>query len=124
MSNATEIPETRYAKSGDIYIAYQVLGTGPRDPVHVPGFLSHLELQWENPAWAHMLRRLGSFSRFIMFDKPGTDLSDRLSNLPTLEQRIDDVRAVMDTVGSERAAFFGISEEGRVVLGGFVVPCP
>jgi pimeloyl-ACP methyl ester carboxylesterase len=116
MSNATEIPETRYVKSGELYIAYQVFGAGSVDLVYVPGFVSHLERQWGNPAWAHMLRRLGSFARLIMFDKPGTGLSDRLSDVPTLEQRIDDVRAVMDAVGSERAAFFGISEGGPMSI--------
>jgi class 3 adenylate cyclase len=107
-----EIPETRYAKSGDIHIAYQVFGKGPLDLVWVPGFLSHVELQWQNPGLAHLLQRLSSFSRLIMFDKPGTGLSDRLATIPTLEQRMDDVRAVMDAVGSERAAFLGISEGG------------
>jgi class 3 adenylate cyclase len=107
-----DIPETRYTKSGDIHIAYQVVGTGPLDLVYVPGFVSHLEFQWQNPRWAQMLGRLASFSRLIMFDKPGTGLSDRLAAIPTLEQRMDDVRAVMDAVGSERAAFFGVSEGG------------
>ena len=111
-----EVPETRYVKSGDIHIAYQVFGSGPLDLVWVPGFLSHLELQWENPAWAHMLRRLGSFARVIMFDKPGTSLSDRLATIPTLEQRMDDVRAIMDAVGSERAALFAISEGGPMSI--------
>jgi len=99
-----EVPETRYAKSGDIHIAYQVIGKGPLDLVYVPGFVSHLEHQWQNPRWVHMLRRLASFSRLITSDKPGTGLSDRLAAIPTLEQRMDDVRAVMDAVGSERAA--------------------
>jgi pimeloyl-ACP methyl ester carboxylesterase/class 3 adenylate cyclase len=109
-------PETRYVKSGDTHIAYQVFGTGSLDLVHVPGFVSHLEHQWQNPRWAQMLRRLGSFARVIMFDKPGTGMSDRLSAIPTLEQRIDDVRAVMDAVGSERAAFFGVSEGGPMSI--------
>ena len=116
MNNSTEIPETRYVKSGELYIAYQVFGAGSVDLFYVPGFVSHLEHQWEDAAWAHMLRRLGSFSRVIMFDKPGTGLSDRLADFPTLEQRIDDVRAVMDAVGSERAAFFGISEGGPMSI--------
>lgn len=111
-----EVPETRYAKSGDIHIAYQVIGKGPLDLMYVPGFVSHLEHQWQNPRWAHMLRRLASFSRLIMFDKPGTGLSDRLAAIPTLEQRMDDVRAVMDAVGSERAAFFGVSEGGPMSI--------
>jgi class 3 adenylate cyclase len=107
-----EVPETRYAKSGDIHIAYQAVGKGPLDLVLVPGFISHVELQWQNPRLAHMLQRLASFSRLIIFDKPGTGLSDRLTAIPTLEQRMDHVRAVMDAVGSERAALFGISEGG------------
>ncbi len=111
-----EVPETRYAKSGDIHIAYQVIGKGPLDLMYVPGFVSHLEHQWQNARWAHMLRRLASFSRLIMFDKPGTGLSDRLAAIPTLEQRMDDVRAVMDAVGSERAAFFGVSEGGPMSI--------
>src|SRR5262249_21187626 len=104
-----EAPETRYTKSGDTHIAYQVIGNGPLDVVWVPGFVSHVEHQWQNPRFAHMLQRLASFSRLIMFDKPGTGMSDRLASVPTLEQRMDDVRAVMDAVGSERAAFIGVS---------------
>ena len=111
-----EIPETRYAKSGDTHIAYQVFGSGSLDLVYVGGFVSHLEHQWNNPRWSHMLRRLGSFARVIMFDKPGTGMSDRFGAIPTLEQRIDDVRAVMDAVGSERAAFFGVSEGGPMSI--------
>jgi class 3 adenylate cyclase len=107
-----EIPETRYAKSGDIHIAYQILGSGPLDLVLVPGFTSHVEYQWEEPHFAHMLRRLASFSRLICFDKRGTGLSDRDAAIPTLEQRMDDVRAVMDAVGSSRAALCGVSEGG------------
>jgi pimeloyl-ACP methyl ester carboxylesterase len=107
-------PETRYAKSGDVNIAYQVVGEGPLDLVLVQGWISHLEYGWEDPAIAHLLRRLASFSRLILFDKRGTGLSDRVSvtELPTLEERMDDVRAVMDAVGSERAALMGISEGG------------
>ena len=111
-----DTPETRYAKSGDTHIAYQVLGSGPLDLVYVPGFVSHLEHQWQNLRWAHMLRRLASFSRLIMFDKPGTGMPDRLGAISTLEQRIDDVRAVMDAVGSERAAFYGVSEGGPMSI--------
>jgi pimeloyl-ACP methyl ester carboxylesterase len=104
-------PETRYTKSGDIHIAYQVTGSGKLDLVWVPGFVSHLEYQWEYPASAGFIERLASFSRLIRFDKRGTGLSDRVA-APTLEQRMDDVRAVMDAVGSDRAALFGISEGG------------
>jgi pimeloyl-ACP methyl ester carboxylesterase/class 3 adenylate cyclase len=105
-------PETKYTKSGDIHIAYQVTGSGPLDLVWVPGFVSHLEYQWEYPPSARFLERLASFSRLIRFDKRGTGLSDRMAEIPTLEQRMDDVRAVMDAVGSERATLFGISEGG------------
>jgi pimeloyl-ACP methyl ester carboxylesterase/class 3 adenylate cyclase len=105
-------PETKYARSGDVHIAYQVIGTGPSDLVLVPGFVSHVEYQWEEPRWAHNLHRLASFSRLICFDKRGTGLSDRVASIATLEERMDDVRAVMDAVGSRRAALFGISEGG------------
>lgn len=105
---------TRYVKSGDFNIAYQVLGEGAIDLVFIPGWVSHLEVGWDDPFLARFLRRLASFSRLILFDKRGTGLSDRVSvhELPTLEERIDDVRAVMDAVGSERAAVFGVSEGG------------
>jgi pimeloyl-ACP methyl ester carboxylesterase len=109
-------PKTQYTKSGDLHIAYQVSGSGPLDLVWVPGFVSHLEYQWEYPEAAHFSERLGSFSRLIRFDKRGTGLSDREGGIPTLEQRMDDVRAVMDAVGSERAALFGISEGGPMSL--------
>jgi class 3 adenylate cyclase len=105
-------PETRYAKSGDVSIAYQVVGDGPLDLVLVPGFVSHLDVDWDNPRHAHFLRQLASFSRLIRFDKRGTGLSDRPGGLPDLETRMDDVRAVMDAAGSERAALFGYSEGG------------
>jgi len=107
-------PETRYTKSGDVNIAYQVTGRGPLDLVFVAGWVSHLEYAWEDPAFARFLDRLGSFSRLIRFDKRGTGLSDRVTELPTLEERMDDVRAVMDAVGSERAALFGFSEGGSM----------
>jgi class 3 adenylate cyclase len=107
-------PETRYAKSGDLNIAYQVVGEGPFDLVYVPGWVSNIEAMWEEPSHARLLRRLASFSRLILFDKRGTGLSDPvpLDRLPTLEERMDDVRAVMDAAGSERAALFGSSEGG------------
>lgn len=105
-------PPVRYARSGDVNIAYQVVGDGPLDLVLVPGFISHLDLDWDEPRSAHLLRRLVSFSRLIRFDKRGTGLSDRPGGLPDLETRMDDVRAVLDTVGSERAALFGYSEGG------------
>ena len=110
------LPETRYAKSGDVHIAYQVLGDGPIDLVIIDAFASHLEYAWEEPVFAHFLQRLASFSRLIRFDKRGTGLSDRVPDLPTLEQRMDDVRAVMDAVGSEQAALCGYSEGGAMSI--------
>jgi pimeloyl-ACP methyl ester carboxylesterase/DNA-binding CsgD family transcriptional regulator len=105
-------PEIRYAKSGEVRIAYQVIGQGPPDLVFVPGFLSNLEVHWEDPGFAHLLRRLSRFTRLIMFDKRGTGVSDRVDvrHLPNLETRMDDVRAVMDAAGSGRAALLGASE--------------
>jgi len=108
--------DTHYARSGDLRIAYQVVGNGPLDLVFVPGFISNLDLYWDEPNMAHFLSRLGSFSRLILFDKRGTGLSDRLGDLPSLEERMDDVRAVMDAVGSEKAALFGISEGGAMSM--------
>ncbi len=109
-------PETRYARSGDVSIAYQVTGEGSFDLVHVPPFTSHVELAWNVPDTAAFIRRLGSFSRTIRFDKRGTGMSDRVSGTPTLETRMDDVRAVMDAVGSERAALLGFSEGGPMSI--------
>src|SRR5262245_1558707 len=106
-------PETRYAKSGEINIAYQIVGDGSLDLVFVPGFISHLDLQWADPRIARFLNRLASFSRLILFDKRGTGLSDPVAAPASLEDRMDDVRAVMDAVGSERAALFGLSEGDR-----------
>jgi pimeloyl-ACP methyl ester carboxylesterase/DNA-binding winged helix-turn-helix (wHTH) protein len=107
-------PETMYARSGDVNIAYQVIGDAPLDLVFVMGWVSHMEYFWREPSFARFLMRLASFSRLILFDKRGTGLSDRvpINQLPTLEQRMDDVRAVMDAVGSERAALCGVSEGG------------
>jgi pimeloyl-ACP methyl ester carboxylesterase len=107
-------PETRFAQSGDASIAYQVLGQGPLDLVMVPGFVSHVEYAWEDPSYAQFLQKLASFSRLILFDKRGTGLSDRITGIPTLEQRMDDVRAVMDAAGSQKAALFGVSEGGSM----------
>jgi class 3 adenylate cyclase len=107
-----EQPEIRYARSGDVNIAYQVTGEGPLDLVLVPGFISHLELDWKESRHASFLERLGSFARLIRFDKRGTGLSDRPSALGGIETRMDDVRAVMDAVGSERAALFAFWEGG------------
>ncbi len=113
-----EQPKTRYARSGEISIAYQVVGDKPFDLIWVPGWISNVEESWEVPEYAHFLHRLASFSRLILFDKRGTGLSDRVSNdrLPTLEQRMDDVRAVLDAIGSERAAVFGASEGGNLSI--------
>src|SRR5438477_1153453 len=109
-------PETRYARSGDIRIAYQTIGSGPFDLVFVPGFASNVDATWELPSWARFYSRLASFSRLILFDKRGTGLSDRSAGIATLEERMDDVRAVMDAAGSERAALFGVSEGGPMSL--------
>ena len=106
------VPPVRYARSGQVNIAYQVVGNGPLDIVFVMGWVSHLEEFWTDPAFARFLTRLAGFSRLIIFDKRGTGLSDRVAELPTLEQRMDDVRAVMDAVGSTRAALLGVSEGG------------
>jgi pimeloyl-ACP methyl ester carboxylesterase len=107
-------PETRYANSGDLKIAYQIVGSGPVDIVFVMGWVSHLEYFWRHPLFARFLSRLASFSRLILFDKRGTGLSDRvpLTGLPTLEQRMEDVHAVMDAAGSTRATLIGVSEGG------------
>ncbi|HEY4773512.1 MAG TPA: alpha/beta hydrolase, partial [Xanthobacteraceae bacterium] len=111
-------PQTRYAKSGDVRIAYQVVGNGPIDLVFVPGFLSNLEIHWEDPGYGHLLRRLSAFTRLIQFDKRGTGLSDRVDarELPSLETRMDDVRAVMDAAGCRRAVLLGASEGGPMSI--------
>jgi len=111
------VPETRYAKTSDgVHIAYQVIGDGPFDLVEVGGFVSHLEFAWEGVEYAHYLRRLAGFARLITFDKRGTGMSDPVPvhALPSLEQRMDDFRAVLDAVGSERAALFGESDGGQM----------
>ena len=108
--------KTHYARSGDVRIAYQVVGDGPLDLVWVPGFISNLDHNWSEPGFVRFQSRLAAFSRLIMFDKRGTGLSDRVGDMPTLEQRMDDVRAVMDAVGTRRAALFGISEGGPMCL--------
>jgi class 3 adenylate cyclase len=105
-------PETRYARSGDVSIAYQVTGEGPFDLVYVPPFSSHVELAWTVPDTAYFLTQLSSFCRLIRFDKRGQGMSDPVSGAATLETRMDDVRAVMDAAGSERAALLGFSEGG------------
>jgi class 3 adenylate cyclase len=110
------LSETRYARSGDTSVAYQVLGQGPVDLVYVPGFLSHLEWNWQYPPIARFLERLASFARLIVLDKRGTGLSDPVDGVPTLEERMDDVRAVMDAVDSDQAALFGVADGGPICL--------
>lgn len=109
-------PEVRYARSGDVSIAYQVIGDGPFDLVWTPGALSHLELRWEDEGINRFYRALSSFSRLIVFDKRGTGLSDRVTGIADLETRMDDIRAVMDAAGSESAAVCGVSEGGPMAL--------
>jgi class 3 adenylate cyclase len=108
VSPASDLPATRYTRSGDFHLAYQVTGSGPVDLLYVPGWVSQLELYWEEPSLARFLRRLASFARLIVFDKRGIGLSDHVSlrELPTLEERMEDIRAVLDAAGSERAAVF------------------
>ena len=95
---------------------YQVIGEGPFDLVFVPGFISHQDMAWDVPLFAEMLTRMGSFARTIFFDKRGTGLSDRTLGFGTAEDRMDDIRAVMDAAGSERAALVGISEGGPLAI--------
>ncbi len=109
-------PETKYAKSGDVHIAYQVFGEGELDVVVVPGYTSHIELLWEHEPAARSLQGLASFARVITYDRRGSGLSDPVPDAPTLEERMDDVRAVMDAAGSERAALLGISEGGSMSI--------
>ncbi len=121
-----EPPETRYVKTPDgAHIAYQVFGDGPFDLVYVPGFASNVEYMWRVDPFARGLRRLGSFARVVVFDRRGTGLSDRIdeTNLPTLEARMDDIRAVMDAAGVERAALFG-SEDGAHLCAVFAATSP
>src|SRR5436305_11271812 len=105
-----DIPVTRYARSGDVAIAYQVVGDGPFDLVFVPGSTSHVELGWEVPSFRRLNERLAAFARLIIFDKRGTGMSDKVQGAPSLEVRMDDVRAVMDAAGSQPAALVGASE--------------
>ena len=109
-----DIPETRYARSGDVSIAYQAFGEGPIDLVFAPGFVSNVEIGWLVPGRAEFLRSLSSFARVIQFDKRGTGMSDPVRDSPTLEVRMDDVRAVMDAAGSERAALLGVDSGGTM----------
>ena len=108
--------QTRYAKSGRVSVAYQVVGEGAVDLILVPGFVSHLEVAWEEPRLAHFLGRLASFARLIVFDKRGSGMSDPVDRPPSMDERMDDIRAVMDATGSERGTLFGISEGGTLSL--------
>ena len=104
----------RYASAGGVSIAYRVMGEGPLDVVWVPGVASNLDIDFESPSYVRLMQRLASFSRLMIFDKRGMGLSDRNVGAPTLEERMDDVRAVMDAVGSEQAALIGVSEGGPI----------
>ncbi len=108
------VPETRYARSGELHIAYQVVGEGPIDVLWVPTWIWQVEHVWEQPWIARLLRRMASFSRLIMFDRRGSGLSERIAGAPTLEEQMDDVVAVMDAVGSERAAVVAMLEAGSM----------
>jgi class 3 adenylate cyclase len=110
------VPRTRYARSGELNIAYQVLGDGPMALVSIPGFVSHLDLAWEDPHRAEAARRWATFAKVVLFDKRNTGLSDRTAGPPTMEERMDDIRAVMDDAGIERAALVGVSEGGPLAL--------
>src|SRR3984885_12590688 len=105
-----ELPNTRYALSGDVNIAFQVMGGGPIDIILVPGIVSHVEFLHEFPGYTGFLRRLATFARVVTFDKRGQGLSDGISGASSLEQRVDDVRAIMDEIGSQRAVLLGLSE--------------
>jgi class 3 adenylate cyclase len=120
------VPEIRFAKSGDVHIAYQVVGDGPIDLVWIPDWLSNVELQWEEPLIARFLERLASFSRLLLFDKRGSGLSDRTVDLDvfTLEVRIDDIRAVMDATRSEKAFVFGAGDDGGAIASVFAATNP
>ncbi len=118
-----QAPRTRYAKSGDVSIAYQIVGEGPHTLVYAPGWISHVEVMWEDPHFAQFMTRLAAFARVVMFDKRGTGASDRDGGYPTLDDRMDDIRAVMDAVGIQRAALFGVSEGGNMSTM-FAAACP
>ena len=108
--------EVRFARSGDVHVAYRVVGDGPIDLVYAQGALTHLEVYWELPAFRRYCERLGEFTRLILFDKRGMGMSDRVPGATTLEERMDDIRAIMDAVGSERAAIMGESEGGPLAM--------
>lgn len=105
----------KYAKSGEVHVAYRIFGDGDHDIVLIPGTISHVELLWDVPVYEYLIKRLTAFARFIVFDKAGQGLSDRVAQL-TLEERISDVRTVMDAAGSTRAAIYGWSEGGQMSM--------
>jgi pimeloyl-ACP methyl ester carboxylesterase len=108
--------QTHYTKSGEVFIAYQVTGEGPVDLLMAPGFISHVDHAWEEPQLARWINEMSSFARFIRFDKRGTGLSDRSVGIPHLDERMDDIRAVLDSVGSRKAALIGVSEGGPMSI--------
>ena len=118
------MPDIHFARSGEVSVAYRVVGAGPLDLVYVQGAYSHLEVEWELPAFRSFCERLGEFSRLILFDKRGMGMSDRVPGATTLETRMDDIRAVLDAVGSERAAIMGESDWHVQSRSGFAVRCP
>src|SRR4051795_13743930 len=108
------MPDTHYAKGPSGDIAYQVIGEGPIDLVIVPGWISHIDKQWDDQSWRGFIEELSSFARVIIYDKSGTGLSDPVDGVPTVENRADDLRAVLDAAGSDRPALFGFSEGGLI----------
>ena len=120
MEGTSALPSTRYAKSGNVHVAYQIFGEGEIDLVFFPGFVSNIETYWEEPSFAHWLNKLASLARVVTFDKRGTGLSDRVESLPTMDERMDDVRAVMDAARPQKAAVFGLlllTQSGHRVAG-------
>jgi pimeloyl-ACP methyl ester carboxylesterase len=111
-----DAPQVHYAKSGDVHIAYQVIGSGAVDLVFIPGLFSNLDHNWEEPGFASFLRRLAGFSRLIVVDPRGTGLSDRAQRHPPMEEQVDDLLSVLDAAGSRSAAFFGFSQAGPIAL--------
>ena len=109
-----QIPQTKYAQSGEVYIAYQTFGEGPLDIVICPGFVSNVEWYWDEHRAHQWLLSMAKLGRITIFDKRGTGLSDRVGDLPSLDVRMDDLRAVMDAVGIQKASLFGISEGGSL----------
>jgi pimeloyl-ACP methyl ester carboxylesterase len=115
-TSTLDLPETRYARSGELNLAYQVMGNGPIDLMFVPGMIAHLEFLHDLPGYTNFLRRLAAFARVVTFDKSGQGLSDRYLGMPSFEQRVDDIRAIMDAVGSRRAVLLGCSEGGPISI--------